>query len=293
MGFGSGAVSRLALTSKDTERGQVTIIEPQGRWPRLRLHDVWEYRDLLYFLVWRDVKVRYKQTALGAAWAILQPVLATIVFSIFFGRLAKVPSDGLPYPVFAYVALLPWQLFAFCLGESAHSLVSNQNLITKVYFPRLVIPLSTVLTGLVDFGVAFIVLLILLLAYGIVPTAASFVLLPALLLFAIAAALSVGIWLSALNVQFRDVRYTLPFLTQIWMFATPVVYSSHLVPAKWRPLYGLNPMTGVVEGFRWALLGHAQGAVQSIWISAGMVVLLLTGGLFYFRRMESTFADIV
>jgi lipopolysaccharide transport system permease protein len=257
------------------------------------LHDVWEYRDLLYFLVWRDVKVRYKQTALGAAWAILQPVMATIIFSIFFGRLAKVPSDGVPYPVFAYVALLPWQLFSFCLAESAGSLVSNQNLIKKVYFPRLVIPLATVLTGLVDFGVAFIVLLILLFGYGIVPTAASVVLLPALLLFAIAAALSVGIWLSALNVQFRDVRYTLPFLTQIWMFATPVVYSSRLVPDKWRPLYGLNPMTGVVEGFRWALLGGAKGVLPQIWVSAGMVVLLLVGGLFYFRRMESTFADIV
>jgi lipopolysaccharide transport system permease protein len=257
------------------------------------LHDVWEYRDLLYFLVWRDVKVRYKQTALGAAWAILQPVLATIIFSIFFGRLAKVPSDGIPYPVFAYVALLPWQLFSFCLAESASSLVSNQNLITKVYFPRLVIPLATVLTGLVDFGVAFIVLLILLFGYRIAPTGASLVVLPVLLLFAIAAALSVGIWLSALNVQFRDIRYTLPFLTQIWMFATPVVYSSHLVPEKWRPLYGLNPMTGVVEGFRWALLGRANGVPTQVWVSAGMVVLLLVGGLFYFRRMESTFADIV
>ncbi|MBV8846858.1 MAG: ABC transporter permease [Bryobacterales bacterium] len=293
MNVETGTAIRLPATSEKVEEGPVIILQPQGRWPRLRLQDVWEYRDLLYFLVWRDVKVRYKQTVLGAAWAVLQPVLATIVFSIFFGRLAKVPSDGIPYPVFAYVALLPWQLFAFCLGESAHSLVTNQHLIKKVYFPRLVIPLSTVLTGLVDFGVAFIVLLILLFAYGIVPTAASLVLLPPLLLFAIAAALSVGIWLSALNVQFRDVRYTLPFLTQIWMFATPVVYSSHLVPAKWRPLYGLNPMTGVVEGFRWVLLGHAKGGAPQIWVSAGIVVLLLVGGLFYFRRMESTFADIV
>jgi len=293
MEFARDTVSRLTPTSENAERRQVTILEPQGRWPRLRLHDLWEYRDLLYFLVWRDVKVRYKQTVLGAAWAILQPVLATVVFSVFFGRLAKVPSDGFPYPVFAYVAILPWQLFSFCLAESASSLVSNQNLIQKVYFPRLVIPLATVLTGLVDFGVAFIVLLILLFGYGIVPSAASFVLLPAFLLFAIAAALSVGIWLSALNVQFRDVRYTLPFLTQIWMFATPVVYSSRLVPDKWRPLYGLNPMTGVVEGFRWALLGGAKGVTPQVWVSAGMVVLLLAGGLFYFRRMESTFADIV
>jgi lipopolysaccharide transport system permease protein len=254
---------------------------------------VWEYRDLLYFLVWRDIKVRYKQTALGAAWAILQPVLATVVFSIFFGRLAKLPSDGVPYPVFAYVALLPWQLFSFCLAESASSLVSNESLIKRVYFPRLVIPLATVLTGLVDFGVAFIVLLILLFSYGIVPSIASLVLLPVLLLFAIAAALSVGIWLSALNVEFRDVRYTLPFLTQVWMFATPVVYSSRLVPEKWRMLYGLNPMAGVVDGFRWALLGGANGLAPQVWVSAGMVLLLLAGGLVYFRRMESTFADIV
>ena len=230
---------------------------------------------------------------LGAAWAILQPVLATIVFSIFFGRLAKLPSDGIPYPVFAYVAVVPWQLFAFCLGESASSLVSNQNLIQKVYFPRLVIPLATVLTGLVDFCVAFIVLLVLLFCYGIVPPLASLLFLPVLLIFAITAALSVGIWLSALNVQFRDVRYTLPFLTQIWMFATPVVYSSHLIPDKWRPLYGLNPMSGVVEGFRWALLGSAEGLVPQVWVSASMVLLLLAGGLLYFRRMESTFADIV
>jgi len=282
-----------SLRSRIAEEQPIWILEPQGRWPQLRLHDLWEYRDLLYFLVWRDVKVRYKQTVLGAAWAILQPVLATIVFSIFFGRLAKLPSDGIPYPVFAYVAVVPWQLFAFCLGESASSLVSNQNLIQKVYFPRLVIPLATVLTGLVDFCVAFIVLLVLLFCYGIVPPLASLLFLPVLLIFAITAALSVGIWLSALNVQFRDVRYTLPFLTQIWMFATPVVYSSSLVPDKWRPLYGLNPMTGVVEGFRWALLGHAKGAVPHVWVSAGMVVLLLAGGLFYFRRMESTFADIV
>ena len=282
-----------SLRSRIAEEQPIWILEPQGRWPQLRLHDLWEYRDLLYFLVWRDVKVRYKQTVLGAAWAILQPVLATIVFSIFFGRLAKLPSDGIPYPVFAYVAVVPWQLFAFCLGESASSLVSNQNLIQKVYFPRLVIPLATVLTGLVDFCVAFVVLLVLLFRYGIVPPLASLLFLPVLLIFAITAALSVGIWLSALNVQFRDVRYTLPFLTQIWMFATPVVYSSHLIPDKWRPLYGLNPMSGVVEGFRWALLGSAEGLVPQVWVSASMVLLLLAGGLLYFRRMESTFADIV
>ena len=279
--------------TKDMREPIVTVMRPQGRWPGFHLSELWEYRDLLYFLVWRDIKVRYKQTALGAAWAILQPVLATVVFSIFFGRLAKVPSNGVPYPVFAYAALLPWQLFAFCMAESSTSLVNNQNLIKKVYFPRLVIPLATALAGVVDFGVSFIVLLILLFCYGIIPSAASVALLPVLLLFTIAAALSVGLWLSALNVQFRDVRYTLPFLVQIWMFATPVVYSSSLIPEKWRPIYGINPMAGVVEGFRWALLGSATGVGAQVWVSVGVVILLLTGGLIYFRHMEATFADLV
>jgi len=268
-------------------------MRPPGRWPGLRLKELWEYRDLLYFLVWRDIKVRYKQTALGALWAILQPVLATAIFSIFFGGLAKVPSDGIPYPVFVYVAVVPWQLFAFCMSESATSLVTNQNLVKRVYFPRLVIPLSTVLAGLVDFGVAFLVLLIMLLKYRIVPSLTGIALLPVMLFFTIAAALSIGLWLSALNVQFRDVRYTLPFITQIWLFATPVVYSSSLVPEKWRALYGLNPMAGVVEGFRWALLGSAKGVGGQVWVSAGMVIVLLAGGLIYFRRLESTFADTI
>lgn len=270
----------------------VTIVRPSRRWPRLGLKEVWEYRDLLYFLVWRDIKVRYKQTALGAAWAVLQPVFATIVFSVVFGRLARVPSDGVPYPVFAYVALLPWQLFASCLTESANSLVGSQNLIKKVYFPRVIIPLSTVLAGLVDFAVSFLVLLALLFHYHIGLTA-SLAVLPALLLFVVMAALSVGLWLSALNVEYRDVRYTLPFLSQIWMYATPVVYSSSLVPARWRPLYGLNPMAGVVEGFRWAVLGRSGSLGAEVWVSAVVVVLLLMGGLVYFRRMESTFADVV
>lgn len=269
-----------------------TVIEPPKGFFNLRLDELWEYRDLLYFLVWRDIKVRYKQTALGATWAVLQPLLATIVFSVFFGRLAKVPSDGFPYPVFAYVALLPWQLFAFSLTESANSLVSNQNLIRKVFFPRLIIPLAAVLAGLVDFAIAFLVLLVMLLIYGIVP-ARSIVVLPIFLVLAIATALSVGLWLSALNVQFRDVRYTIPFLTQIWLFATPVVYPASLVPVRWRALYGLNPMAGVVEGFRWALLGRAAGTGPLFWVSGVVVVALLAGGLVYFRRMESSFADIV
>ena len=270
----------------------VLILRPTKGFLRLNLGDVWEYRELLYFLVWRDIKVRYKQTVLGAAWAILQPVMTMMVFSIFFGRLAKMPSDGIPYPVFAFTALLPWQLFAYALSESGNSLVSNQNLITKVYFPRLVIPIAGVLAGLVDFAIAFAVLLCLMLYYGIVPTAAI-VLLPLFILLAIVTALSVGLWFSALNVKYRDVRYTMPFLTQFWMFVTPVAYPSSLVPEPWRALYGLNPMAGVVEGFRWALLGKTQGPGPLLAVSIIAVIALLMGGLLYFRRTESTFADIV
>jgi len=274
------------------EATPVLILRPSKGFFRLDLKALWEYRELLYFLVWRDIKVRYKQTALGAAWAVLQPVLTMLVFSVFFGRLAKVPSDGVPYPVFAYVALLPWQLFAFALTESSNSLVASQNLITKVYFPRLVIPISSVLAGLVDFGISFVVLLIMMLCYGIVPTAAI-ALLPLFLLLAITTALAVGLWLSALNVKYRDVRYTIPFLAQFWMFATPVAYPSSLVPASLRPFYGLNPMAGVVEGFRWALLGKTHAPGPLLWVSVAAVVVLLLAGLRYFRKMESTFADIV
>lgn len=270
----------------------VLRIKASGSWPSLRLKDLWEYRELLYFLVWRDIKVRYKQTALGAAWAILQPILTMLVFSLFFGRLAKVPSDGVPYPVFVYTALLPWQLFAFALTESSNSLVANQNLITKVYFPRLAVPIGAMLAGLVDFGISFLVLLGLLFYYGITPTI-TLLALPLFLLLAIAAALGVGLWLCALNVQYRDVRYTIPFLTQFWMFATPVAYSSSLVPAQWRALYGLNPMAGVVEGFRWALLGKTPAPGPLLAVSVAVVVVILVGGLYYFRSMEKTFADVV
>jgi len=274
------------------EATPVLVLRPSTGFLRLDLKALWEYRELLYFLVWRDIKVRYKQTALGAAWAILQPTMTMLVFSVFFGRLAKVPSDGIPYPVFAYAALLPWQLFAFALTESSNSLVASQNLITKVYFPRLVIPISAVLAGLVDFAIAFLVLLGLMLYYHIVPTAAV-ALLPLFILLAVGSALSVGLWLSALNVKYRDVRYTIPFLTQFWLFATPVAYPSSLVPEPWRALYGLNPMAGVVEGFRWALLGktHAPGPLLAVSVAA--VVVLLIGGMRYFRKTESTFADIV
>jgi lipopolysaccharide transport system permease protein len=269
----------------------VTAIRPAKGWASLNLRDLWEYRELLYFLTWRDIKVRYKQTALGAAWAILQPLLTMVVFSIFFGRLAKVPSDGLPYPIFTYTALLPWQLFAYAMNQAGNSLVGNQNLITKVYFPRLVIPISAVMAGLVDFVIAFVVLLGMMAYYGIFPTARIFVL-PGFILFAVITSLAVGLWLSALNVKYRDVRYTMPFLTQFWLFVTPVAYPSSLVPEAWRPLYGLNPMAGVVEGFRWALLGKGEVGPLLL-VSVAVVLVLLVGGLAYFRRMERTFADIV
>ena len=268
------------------------IIEPSKGWVSLRLRELWEYRELLYFLIWRDIKVRYKQTALGAAWAIIQPFMTMVVFSLFFGRLAGIPSDGIPYPVFAYAALLPWLLFSNALTQSGNSLVGSQSLITKVYFPRLVIPIASVLAGVVDFAIAFIVLLGLMLFYGIVPTAAI-VTLPLFILLALFSALAVGLWLSALNVMYRDVRYTIPFLTQFWLFATPIAYSSSLIPEQWRALYGLNPMAGVVEGFRWALLGTDDPSWTLMIASAFVVVVLLVGGLFYFRRMEKVFADVV
>jgi len=267
-------------------------IRPARGWTGLNLGELWQYRELLLFLIWRDIKVRYKQTALGAAWAILQPVFSMVVFSLFFGRLAKVPSDGIPYPVFAYCALLPWQLFAHALAESSNSVVANERLITKVYFPRLVIPIAGVLAGLVDFAIAFSVLIFLMLRYGIVPTW-TIATLPLFVLLAILTALAVGLWLSALNVQYRDVRYTVGFLTQIWLFLSPVAYPSSLVPERWRPLYGLNPMAGVVEGFRWALVGKTPAPGAMLAVSVAVVLLLLVGGLFYFRRMENSFADVI
>ena len=270
----------------------VTVIQPRrGLW-NLELRHLWEYHELLFFLVWRDVKVRYKQTALGVAWAVLQPLMATLIFSIFFGRLAKMPSDGIPYPVFAYVALVPWQYFANALTESSNSLVASQNLIKKVYFPRLVIPLGSVIAGLVDFCFAFVVLIGMMFYYGIRPSG-SIVFFPAFLLLAVLTALAAGLWLSALNVQFRDVKHTIPFLVQFWFFLTPVVYPSSIVPPKWRLLYGLNPMAGVVEGFRFAILGRAGKPSPLILVSAAAVVVMLLGGVLYFRRMESTFADVV
>jgi lipopolysaccharide transport system permease protein len=267
------------------------FIDPPSGWTSIGLRELWAYRELLYFLTLRDVKVRYKQTALGAAWAVIQPLFMMLVFSLFFGRLAKVPSDGIPYPIFTFCALLPWQLFSHALTESSNSLVANERLITKVYFPRLVVPISAVLGGLVDFCIAFVLLLLMMGYYRITPGWAI-VTLPGFLLLAIMTALAVGLWLSALNVQYRDVRYTINFVIQFWMFATPIAYPSSIVPAKWRALYGLNPMAGVVEGFRWALLGNKPPGAM-LWVSVASVIVLLIGGLYYFRRMEQQFADVV
>ncbi len=268
------------------------IIRPSSGWVPLNLAELWEYRELLYFLTWRDIKVRYKQTVLGAAWAVIQPLGMMLVFTIFFGRLVGVPSDGLPYPIFAYTALLPWQLFSRALTDASTSLVVNERLITKVYFPRLLIPMSAVLASLVDFAIAFVLLLGMMVFYGIVPTG-SVLMLPLFVLLALMTALGIGFWLSALNAQYRDVRYTLPFLTQFWLFATPVVYPSSLVPEQWRLLYGLNPMTGVVEGFRWALLGKTGAPDVMLAVSAIAVLATFIGGLYYFSRVEETLADVV
>ena len=268
------------------------IIEPAKGWAPIELKEMWNYRELLYFLTWRDIKLRYKQTALGVAWAVLQPVLTMILFSVIFGELAGLPSGEIPYPIFTYTALLPWQLFAFALTSSSNSLVGNQNLIGKVYFPRLVIPFSSVIAGVLDFFIAFLVLLGMMIFYDIHISAAIFIL-PLFLVLTLASAMAVGLWLSALNVQYRDVRYAVPFLTQLWMYATPIAYSSELIPEKWRWLYSLNPMTGVVEGFRWVILGESGLDTFSLGISAVVVVVFLISGLYYFKRSEATFADVI
>jgi lipopolysaccharide transport system permease protein len=261
-------------------------------WVSLNLGDLWQYRELVYFLTWRDVKVRYKQTLLGAVWAILQPLLTMVVFSLFFGRLAHMPSDGVPYPLFTLAALVPWTFFSNGLTQSSNSLVGSANLITKVYFPRLIVPLATVLSGVIDFVLAFLCLVAMMAYYRVAP-AATVVWLPLFLVLAVIAALGTGLWLSAMNVQFRDVRYTVPFLTQFWLFATPIAYPSSLLHEPWRTLFAVNPMVGAVEGFRWALFGHSPLPVTVVAVSFASAVLILAGGALYFRRMERTFADIV
>ncbi|MBA2244213.1 MAG: ABC transporter permease [Gemmatimonadetes bacterium] len=283
-----GAASRVAAEVADPP---VTYIRPSRGWISLDLRELWQYRELFYFLVWRDIKVRYKQTVLGASWAIIQPFFTMVVFSLFFGRLAGIPSDGVPYPIFSFAALVPWTFFANGLTQSANSLVTDQNLIKKVYFPRLVIPTATVLSGCVDFVLAFAVLVGMMLFYGITPTVNVVWLLP-LLLLAFITALGVGLWFAALNVQYRDVRYAVPFLVQFWLFATPIAYPSSLLEETWRTLYGINPMVGVVEGFRWALLGTQTAPGPMIAVSALAALAILVGGALYFRRMEKTFADV-
>ncbi|NKE72112.1 ABC transporter permease [Candidatus Manganitrophus noduliformans] len=267
-------------------------IEPSKGWISLKLDEVWTYRELLYFLIWRDVKVRYKQTVLGIAWAIIQPLFTMMIFSLFFGGLAKMPSDGVPYPIFTLAALVPWTFFANGLTQASNSLVGSANLIKKVYFPRLTVPLASVFSGIVDFVFAFVILLAMMLYYGVVPTV-NLIWLPALLLLALTTALGVSLWLSAMNVQFRDVRYAVPFLTQLWLFATPIAYPSSLLSEPWRTVYGINPMVGVVEGFRWALLGTETALGPMMGVSAVTAVALLVSGTYYFRRLEKTFADVV
>jgi len=267
-------------------------IQPSHGFVPLKTRELWQYRELLYFLVWRDIKVRYKQTALGVLWAIIQPLLTMIVFSVFFGKFGKLSSDGIPYPIFSFAALVPWTLFSNGLTQATNSLVASSNLIKKVYFPRLIIPIATVLAGVVDFVLAFAVLLVLMVIYGITPTINT-LWLPVFLLLTIIASLAVSLWLSALNVEYRDIKYVIPFLTQIWLFATPIAYSSNLLDEPWRTIYGLNPMVGVVEGFRWALLGtNTQPGMMAIMSSAAALLLLFTGA-YYFRRMEKTFADTI
>lgn len=283
----SDVISAVGKNTTSTVR-----IEPSKGWVSIDFSELWEYRELLYFLTWRDIKVRYKQTVLGAAWAIIQPLFTMVVFSLFFGKLAQIPSDGVPYPIFAYAALVPWAFFAHGLNHSSNSLLGSSNLIKKVYFPRLIIPIAGVLSGGVDFLLAFIVLIGMMLFMGIIPTV-NIVWLPFLLILTCVTALGIGMWFAALNVQFRDVKHTIPFLTQVWLFSTPIAYPSSLLPEFWQPFYALNPMVGVVEGFRWALLGTDTAPGGMIFVSSSMAICLLVAGCLYFRRMEKTFADVL
>ena len=287
-------IKRLSIFGPDTIKAENKRIriEPSKGWVSLKLRELWEYRELLYFFIWRDVKVRYKQTVLGAAWAIIQPFFTMVVFSIFFGRLAKIPSDGIPYPIFSFTALVPWAFFANGLNQASNSLVGNSNLINKVYFPRMAMPIASALGGIVDFLLAFIMLIGMIFYYGMVPTL-NVAWLPFFLMLAFITSLGASLWLSAMYVQFRDVRHIIPFMTQIWLFATPIAYPSSLLSEPWRTFYGINPMVGVVEGFRWALLGTGQAPGPIIIVSSLAALILLLSGAFYFRRMERTFADVV
>ncbi|MFA6333577.1 MAG: ABC transporter permease [Methanoregula sp.] len=281
----------LPTTDPPAHRVPTLVIRPPRKWIPVDLKELWAYRELIVSFSLRDIKLRYKQTGLGIAWAALQPLLTMLIFTVIFGGLAKIPSDGVPYPLFVLAALLPWTLFSEGLTRSTTSMITNANIMTKVYFPRLIMPLSSIISPLVDFVISFFILMAMMFYYGFMPTI-NIVFLPVFLLLALATSLGVGLWLSALNVKYRDFQYTVPFLIQIWMFASPVVYSSSLVPEALRPIFGLNPMTGVIEGFRWALLGTGAPSTMVL-VSVGMVIVLLVSGMFYFRRMEQYYADIV
>jgi len=283
--------SQAPAQERDPHELPVVRIRPSRKWVALNLRDLWSYRELLYFLTWRDVKVRYKQTAFGAAWAIIQPLFSMLIFALFFGKLAGMPSDGIPYPIFAFVGLLPWTFFANAVTASGNSLVGSSNLITKVYFPRMIIPGAAVAAGLVDFAIAFVILA-LLMAYYAVAVTWSILLLPLLVILTAVLAVGVGMWTSALNVKYRDVRHALPFLVQLWFFATPIVYPTSIVPAKWRWLMALNPMSGIIDGYRAALLGRELD-IRGLLISGAITIVLLVYAAYTFRRMEKTFADIV
>jgi len=271
----------------------LTIIEPSRGWVPVRLRELYEYREVLYFLVWRDIKVRYRQTLIGAGWAVIQPLMTMVVFAVFFGRLAKMPSDGIPYPLFAFAALVPWTFFSNGLTQGAMSLVASGHLITKVYFPRLLVPAARVLGGMLDLLLAFSVLLAMMAWYGVFPRPAAVLWLPALVLLALITAVGISLWLSALNVRYRDIQHVVPFLVQIWLFATPIAYPSSLLAERWRPLYALNPMVGVVEGFRWALLGSGPAPGPLLISSTLAALVMLVTGTFFFRRIERTFADVI
>ena len=285
-------MAMMAEPDRSAHLPPVTVVRPTRGWLRIDLREILAFRELAFFFVWRDLKVRYRQTALGALWAVLQPLLLMTMFTLIFSVIARIPSDGLPYPIFVYAGLLPWQLFAYALNEASNSVVANERLITKVYFPRLLIPFSAVIAGVVDFLISFSLLLVLMLVFRVAPSPWIWMF-PLFALLALCAALGVGTWLAALNVQFRDVRYTLPFLTQLWLLATPIVYPSSAVPEPWRTLVALNPMAGVVEGFRWALIGTAPPRLELLAISSAVVVVVMVGGLLYFRRMERSFADVI
>jgi lipopolysaccharide transport system permease protein len=290
MGIKSGTTNTI---KQDTEKADLptVVIRPLRGWTPINLREIWNYRELLYFLTWRDLKVRYKQTLLGFAWAILQPFMMMIVFSLFFGNLLKVPSEGIPYPLFNYTALLPWTLFSQGINQSSNSLVNNVSLIQKIYCPRLIMPISGILTPVVDFAIAFIILIGLMFFYGYIPTVRILMVIPLVLLVMLTAA-GVGLWLSAINVRYRDVRYTMPFIIQLWFFASPVVYASSILPERFQIIYGLNPMAGIIEGFRWAVVGTDPPGSLMI-VSVLITIVIFISGLYYFRRMEKTFADVV